>query len=148
MPCAPSSGSPEPMEAVQSAIDQKETIPLSQILTVTNVSSPTYTVTLGEWGWADAYAIPLKDRYYVHGRVWIGNGTGCTIPANGVCEISITTNKPVFSPIIYPFLAGFIGVVPIYGATLDEFWIKSLNSDITWNNTYRLGVTFSGWVNR
>ena len=149
MPCAPSSGSPEPMAAVQSAIDQKETIPLSQILTVTNVSSATATVTLGEWGWAsDSYAIPLKDRYYVHGRVWIGNGIGCTITANSSCQISIMTNKTVFSSIIYPFISGCIGVVPIYGNELSDFWFKNLNDNITWNNTYKLRVTFSGWVNR
>jgi len=137
------------MPAVQSAIDQKETIPLSQILTVTNVTSTTANVTLGEWYWAsDSYAIPLKDRYYVHGRVWIGNGIGCTIPVNGSCEISIKTNKTVFSSIIYPFMSGYIGIVPIYGAALSDFWFKNIYEAFIWDNTHMLGVTVSGWVNR
>lgn len=137
------------MEAVQSAIDQKETIPLSQILTVTNVTSTTHTVTLGEWGWtSDSYAIPLKDRYYVHGRVWIGNGAGCTITTNNSCKLAITMNKTVSATSIQPVLLGFIGIVPIYAGNLGDFWIKNLEGDITWNNTYKLGMIFSGWVNR
>ena len=58
------------------------------------------------------------------------------------------TNKTVFASIIYPFMSGFIGVVPIYGDELSDFWFKNLNDNITWNNTYKLRVTFSGWVNR
>jgi hypothetical protein len=140
--------------AVSSAIGglvSKDLINASSLITITNVSSTTHTVTKGTIVWNKCYAIKFNNgRYFVQGEVEIGNGYGCTISPNTDIKIRIDTNFPAYSftnVIFNAVIGGYVGLISIYTRDIYDMWLRNISgTNIPWNNSNPLILKFSFWI--
>ena len=129
----------------------KTLIDASTLITITNISSTTHTVTKGNIHWRKCYAVKFNNnRYFVQGEVEIGNSYGCTISPNTDIKIRIDTNFPAYSfgdVIFNALIKGYIGFIPIYTDDICDIWFRNISgTTIPWNNTNSLVLKFSFWI--
>jgi hypothetical protein len=136
--------------AIGSAISNIPIIPLSDVFQIYNITSRTHNFYPLNLRYSECYAVPLQNKYFVFGRILFENGSsqGAQIVYNGTMQLSIQTNKKIYPTFISSFIVGHLGITTLYVNSIDDFWIIDFGSDITFDSSTTMSLTFCGWMDK
>jgi hypothetical protein len=124
-------------------------IQLSTLLSVSNIYSPTHTVSGNSA--VSGFAVKFGDKYFVQGKIVLTNTVGTTIKPGSQCKVCLTTTGLAFDvePIIRIRGNGMVGIMEMYANDLNDFWFRNFDgNNFNWTGTNPIFVQLCGWAHK